>query len=70
MSGLIRRLYKYVKVDLSTLYLTYFSMFNRLEFYTILALQIFYLMKRKIKEDLQVNLWDFSRQSDDMMSEF
>ena len=28
------------------------------------------LMKRKRKEDLQVNLWDFSRQSDDMMSEF
>ena len=38
--------------------------------YTIWALQIFYLMKRKRKEDLQVNLWDFSRQSDDMMSEF
>ena len=188
MSGLIRRLYKYVKVDLSTLYLTYFSIFNRLEAflyiltiwflldillckvrpkwvwhstslttlvsrsrggwscllrlrehttmrdltgfivtnhlsvhsdilwfqghfkpannyqqysvlhsgtivyqensiwrwsrldlqrsvfrtmtYTIWALQIFYLMKRKRKEDLQVNLWDFSRQSDDMMSEF
>ena len=31
--------------------------------YTIWAPQIFYLMKRKIKEDLQVNLWDFSRQS-------
>ena len=30
----------------------------------------FYLMKRKRKEDPQVNLWDFSRQSDDMMSEF
>ena len=38
--------------------------------YTIWAPQIFYLMKRKWKEDLQVNLWDFSRQSDDMMSEF
>ena len=38
--------------------------------YTIWAPQIFYLMKRKRKEDLQVNLWDFSRQSDDMMSEF
>ena len=40
--------------------------------YTIGAPQIFYLMKRKRKrkEDLQVNLWDFSRQSDDMMSEF
>ena len=38
--------------------------------YTIWALQIFYLMKRKRKEDLQVNLWDFSRQSDDLMSEF
>ena len=32
--------------------------------------QIFYFMKRKRKEDLQVNLWDFARQSDDMMSEF
>ena len=29
--------------------------------YTIWAPQIFYLMKRKRKEDLQVNLWDFSR---------
>ena len=38
--------------------------------YTIWAPQIFYLMKRKRKEDLQVNLWDFSRQSDDLMSEF
>ena len=38
--------------------------------YTIRAPQIFYLMKRKIKGDLQINLWDFSRQSDDMMSEF
>ena len=38
--------------------------------YTIWAPQIFYLMKRQRKEDLQVNLWDFSRQSDDMMSEF
>ena len=38
--------------------------------YAIWAPQIFYLMKRKIKEDLKVNLWDFSRQSDDMMSEF
>ena len=38
--------------------------------YTIWAPQIFYLMKRKRKEDLQVNLWDFSRPSDDMMSEF
>ena len=38
--------------------------------YTIWALQIFYLMKRKRKEDPQVNLWDFSRQSDDLMSEF
>ena len=38
--------------------------------YTIWAPQIFYLMKRKRKEDLQVNLWYFSRQSDDMMSEF
>ena len=27
--------------------------------YTIWAPQIFYLMKRKRKEDLQVNLWDF-----------
>ena len=26
--------------------------------------------KKKRKEDLQVNLWDFSRQSDDLMSEF
>ena len=38
--------------------------------YTIGAPQIFYLMKRKRKEDLQENLWNFSRQSDDMMSEF
>ena len=38
--------------------------------YTIWAPQIFYLMKRKRKGDLQVNLWDFSRQSDDMKSEF
>ena len=38
--------------------------------YTMWAPQIFYLMKRKRKKDLQVNLWDFSRQSDDMMSEF
>ena len=38
--------------------------------YTIWTPQIFYLMKRKKKEDLQVNLWDFSRQSDNMMSEF
>ena len=38
--------------------------------YTIWAPQIFYLMKRKRKEDPQVNLWDFSRQSDDLMSEF
>ena len=27
-------------------------------------------MKRKRKEDLQVNVWDFSRQNDVMMSEF
>ena len=26
--------------------------------------------EKKRKEDLQINLWDFSRQSDDMMSEF
>ena len=38
--------------------------------YTIGAPQIFYLMKRERKEDLQENLWNFSRQSDDMMSEF
>ena len=38
--------------------------------YTIWAPQIFYLMKRKRKEDLQVNLWDFSRRNDDLMSEF
>ena len=38
--------------------------------YTIWEPQIFYLMKRKRKKDLQVNLWDFSRQSDDMMSGF
>ena len=38
--------------------------------YTIWAPQIFYLVKRKRKEDLLVNLWDFSRQSDDLMSEF
>ena len=37
---------------------------------TIWAPPIFYLMKGKRKEDLQVNLWDFSRPSDDMMSEF
>ena len=32
--------------------------------YTIWAPQIFYFMKRRRKEDLQVNLWDFSRQSE------
>ena len=35
--------------------------------YTIWAPQTFYLMKGKRKEYLQVNLWDFSRQSDDLM---
>ena len=38
--------------------------------YTIWAPQIFYLIKRKRKEDPPVNLWDFSGQSDDLMSEF
>ena len=43
MSGLIRRLYKYVKVDLSTLYLTYFSIFNRLEAF-LYILTIWFLL--------------------------
>ena len=43
MSGLIRRLYKYVKVDLSTLYLTYFSIFNRLEAF-LYVLTIWFLL--------------------------